>query len=364
MTTTDAGLSSLVTQLGRARASAMDVPAVLGSICSAIPGVLGVGGALLLLVDPPEGVRELTASDARAAWIGETQQQTDMGPLAGALRTWRPMLTADLTRIGPPAVAGAAAECGLGSSLVLPFDVDGDRVGVLQLLGEVQRPVEAAHAEMLRPLLDVLGARLADVRALRRTNALRPADPAPTHTGAAPNPTPPTGRIGPPAPAARAPRTARRTHRPGQRQADPGHGDARRSCAHAAEPFPRARPAHQERRRGEPRRPPSPPPRRTRDGQSLRVDHQRVADDPAAVEHPAGPRAHPARRATDAQPAPPRRQALRLTPPRSGERTVPRTYVTIGRMRLNRPRRYGECRASVVHDGVGADTWAIVRRRW
>ena len=225
MTTTDAGLSSLVTQLGRARASAMDVPAVLGSICSAIPGVLGVGGALLLLVDPPEGVRELTASDARAAWIGETQQQTDMGPLAGALRTWRPMLTADLTHIGPPAVAGAAAECGLGSSLVLPFDVDGDRVGVLQLLGEVQRPVEAAHAEMLRPLLDVLGARLADVRALRRANALRPADP--THTGAAPDPTPPTGRIGPPAPAPNAAQSAT-THPPAPDNAKPTRDTATR----------------------------------------------------------------------------------------------------------------------------------------
>ena len=35
-----------------------------------------------------------------------------MGPLPGALRTWRPMLTTDLARIGPPAVATAAAECG------------------------------------------------------------------------------------------------------------------------------------------------------------------------------------------------------------------------------------------------------------
>jgi hypothetical protein len=173
VTTTDAGLTSLVMQLGRARASAMDVPAVLGSICSAIPGVLGVGGAVLLLVNPPDGVPAITASDARALWLAETQQRTDMGPLPGALRTWRPMLTTDLARIGPPAVATAAAECGLGSSLVLPFDVDGDRVGVLQVLGEVQRPVEAGHAEVLRPLLDVLGARLADVRALRRAGTTR-----------------------------------------------------------------------------------------------------------------------------------------------------------------------------------------------
>jgi hypothetical protein len=103
--------------------------------------VLGVGGAVLLLVNPPDGVPAITASDARALWLAETQQRTDMGPLPGALRTWRPMLTTDLARIGPPAVAAAAAECGLGSSLVLPFDVDGDRVGVLQVLGEVQRPV-------------------------------------------------------------------------------------------------------------------------------------------------------------------------------------------------------------------------------
>src|SRR5690349_4455818 len=114
VTTTDAGLTSLVTQLGRARASAMDVPAVLGSICSAIPGMLGIGGAVLLLVNPPDGVPAITASDARALWLAETQQRTDLGPLAGALRTWRPMLTGDLTRIGPPAVAAAAVECGLG----------------------------------------------------------------------------------------------------------------------------------------------------------------------------------------------------------------------------------------------------------
>ena len=87
MTTTDAGLTSLVMQLGRARALAMDVPAVLGSICSAIPGVLGVGGAVLLLVNPPDGMPAITASDARALWLAETQQQTDMDPLPGALHT-------------------------------------------------------------------------------------------------------------------------------------------------------------------------------------------------------------------------------------------------------------------------------------
>ncbi len=194
MTTTDAGLLPLVLQLGRARAAAMDVPAVLTSVCSAMPSVLGVGGAVLLVVEPPNGIRALTASDARALWFGEAQQRADLGPLPGAVRTWRPMLTADLTRIGPPAVAAAAAECGLTSSLVLPFDVDGDRLGVLQLLGEAARPVEAAHAEVLRPLLDALAARLADVWALHRAGSSSPASHKPT-----PQTTAPPARVDDPA---------------------------------------------------------------------------------------------------------------------------------------------------------------------
>ena len=181
MTTTDVGLMPLVLQLGRARAAMMDVPAVLLSVCSALPGALGVSGAVLLLVDPAEGVSPLSASDARARWFGELQQRAGVGPLPGAVRTWRPTLTSDLTRIGHPAIAAAATESGLSSSLVLPFDVDGDRLGVLQLLGEASRPVAAAHAEALRPLLDTLAARLADVRALQQARcAERTATSPPT----------------------------------------------------------------------------------------------------------------------------------------------------------------------------------------
>lgn len=174
MTATDVGLMPLVMQLGRARASAMDVPVALASLCGAVSAAVGVAGAVILLAEPLEGVPTLTASDARAGWIGEIQQRAGGGPLGGALRTWQSMLTADMARIGPPAVAAAAAECGLVSSLVMPFEVNGERVGVLQLLGDAQRPVEPAHADILQPLLDVLAARLADVRALRLAKTARP----------------------------------------------------------------------------------------------------------------------------------------------------------------------------------------------
>ncbi len=174
MTPTDAGLMPLVLRLGRAAAATMDVTATLDSVCTTVPGVVGVGAAVLLLGNPPTGVPALTASDGRATWLGELQQHAEMGPLAGTLRTGRPMLTADLTRIGPPALAAAAAECGLVSSLALPIEYDGERLGALQLLGDARRPVEAADSEALRPLLDVLAARLVDVRALARDAAPRP----------------------------------------------------------------------------------------------------------------------------------------------------------------------------------------------
>ncbi|MBA3841516.1 MAG: GAF domain-containing protein [Actinobacteria bacterium] len=172
MTATDVSLMPFVMHLSRTRASRVDVRAMLGAACSAISGVVGVGGVVVLLVEPLDGCR-ISASDGRAGWIGDTQLQAEVGPMPGALRTGRPMLTVDITRIGPPAMAAAAAECGLTSSLVVPFGVDGERVGVLQLLGEAHRPVEPADAELVRPLLEVLAARLADVRDLRRARASR-----------------------------------------------------------------------------------------------------------------------------------------------------------------------------------------------
>jgi hypothetical protein len=191
-TTADAGLMPLVLELGRARASTMDVTAALDAVCSAVTQALEIGGAALLLVEPPCDTRELTTSDEHAAWIAEMQQRADMGPLPGALRTWRTMLTADLTRIGPPALAAAAAECGLVSSLVLPFGVEEERTGVLQLLADAYRPVGPADGHVVQPLLDVLAARLSDVRVLRRSsNAHTPlVVPSPVPHAPSPRPAP------------------------------------------------------------------------------------------------------------------------------------------------------------------------------
>jgi GAF domain-containing protein len=164
----DSSLMSLALHVGRMTAADLDLPAVLQQLCSALPISAGGAAAVIMLAEPPDVAPTLVvATDAQARWIGEAQRRAGSGPLPGVIRSGRPLLTPDLTRIGPPEVAAAAAESGLTSSLVVPLAAADERYGGLQLLGNARRPVEAAQADVVRPLLEVLVARLVDVRALR-----------------------------------------------------------------------------------------------------------------------------------------------------------------------------------------------------
>lgn len=168
MTAVSSPLVALALQVGRMTASDLDLPAVLGRMCTALPAATGAAAAVIMVAEPSEEESTLVASDAKARWIGEAQRQSWKGPLAGVIRTGRPLLTHDLTRLGPPELAAAAAESGLICSLAVPIVAGGQRFGGLQLLGDSRRPPEPAHGEAVQPLLDALAARLVDVRALRR----------------------------------------------------------------------------------------------------------------------------------------------------------------------------------------------------
>jgi transcriptional regulator with GAF, ATPase, and Fis domain len=170
VTTIDSATGSLVLQLGRTRAATMDLPAVLSAVCTALPSMVGVAGAVILLADPADACY---ASDAQAGWIGEAQRRSGSGPLPNALRSGRPAVTSDLTRIGPPELAAAADQCGLISSVVLLLEVDGERLGGLQLLGDAEQPLDPARADLARPVAEVLAARLADHRELQRLREAR-----------------------------------------------------------------------------------------------------------------------------------------------------------------------------------------------
>jgi GAF domain len=168
MTTIDSSLGALVWNLGRTCATGMDVSGQLSSVCAALPAALCVSGAVILLAEPLDASGAVVfASDGRAGWIGDCQRRAGDGPLASALRTGRPLLTPDMARIEPHEVAAAAAEYGFVGSMAIPLETIDGRLGALQLFGDFWRPVEARHADLIRPLVEVLVARLLDVRTIR-----------------------------------------------------------------------------------------------------------------------------------------------------------------------------------------------------
>ncbi|WP_345383205.1 GAF domain-containing protein [Pseudonocardia yuanmonensis] len=164
----------LTLQVGRTAVAGADLTSLLSSVCTALPTTLGVSGAAIVLVDSPDrvaGVAGVSASDTAAGRLGEMELRAGTGPVQGAVRSGRPMVTPDLTRIGPPELAAAAADTGLTCSVVVPLVVDGEPVGGLQLFGHPGRPVGDGHVDAVAGLAEVLSARIADVWALRRLTA-------------------------------------------------------------------------------------------------------------------------------------------------------------------------------------------------
>jgi hypothetical protein len=165
----DPGIMGLTLEIGRTAVAAADLGPLLQRICSTLPGTLGVPAAAIVLVDLPDTqLAGVTASGPDPARLGEMELRAGTGPVQGAVRSGRAMVTPDLTRIGPPELAAAAADTGLTCSVVVPLRVDGEPAGGLQLFGHPGRPVGDGHVDALAGLADVLSARLSDVCAVRR----------------------------------------------------------------------------------------------------------------------------------------------------------------------------------------------------
>lgn len=164
-------------QAGATSVAHADVAAMLSGICVALVPAARVDGAALLLQVPadPRDIegRRVFGSDTAATRLGEWQRDADAGPGPAAERGDRVLFTPDLTRSGPPALAAAAADCGLVRSLTVPVPVAGRTAGVLQLFarGGPDERLSDTLAEALRPVVAALGARIADVRELARLEA-------------------------------------------------------------------------------------------------------------------------------------------------------------------------------------------------
>jgi hypothetical protein len=166
------GVLGLALQVGRTPAADLDLGAMLSGVCAGLPAALGVSGAVIVLAEPPDPVSgAVFGSDEASARLGLLQHRAGSGPALGAVRSGRAMITPDLTRIGPPELAAAAADTGLVVSVAVPLALDGHPVGGLQLLGQPGVRMDSHLADELSPLVEALAARLADVRELSRCRA-------------------------------------------------------------------------------------------------------------------------------------------------------------------------------------------------
>jgi hypothetical protein len=169
-------LTDLALALSLRPVAGADPLRVLGEVAVEVAQALRVDGVVVLV--PAAGW--VRGSDETATLIGEIQRRDGQGPLLTVMRTMRPMLTPDLARIGPPALAALAAEIGLTTSAAVAIGTDG--LAALQLVGRAARPVENRHVDALAPVLGVLAARIADmveVDRLRRRVAAPVRPPAP-----------------------------------------------------------------------------------------------------------------------------------------------------------------------------------------
>lgn len=175
-------LTDLPLALARRPVAGLDPVRYLGAVADEIARALGVAGAVLVV--PATGW--VRGSDELATLVGEMQHRDGRGPLTTVLRTTRPMLTPDLTRIGPPALAALAADAGFGSAAAVALHADGRVVAALQVIGGPAPPVEMRHVEALGPVVDVLGARIADLVEIARLRRIP--GPPPSSTPAPPQP--------------------------------------------------------------------------------------------------------------------------------------------------------------------------------
>lgn len=163
----DEGLGRLALDIATSSAARLDVGATLMTVCTSLPAALGLAASVALLLDATDPSTYLVfASGPEAARLGELQRREGNGPVVNAIRSGRLLATGDLTRIGPPALAVAAEDTGLVSSVALPLVADGYVIGALQLLGTGEYPVTIHHATAARPIVDALAAKLSDARQL------------------------------------------------------------------------------------------------------------------------------------------------------------------------------------------------------
>jgi GAF domain-containing protein len=150
MTVSPAGLRQALDQLADLRTSPVTVEEALDQVAASADALFGVDGTTLMLVDRDQVLRNLAASDRRAALLEELQAEHGEGPCVDAFEDKEPVATDDLGQEDRwPAFSPDAARRHLLAVLASPIPYSEQAVGVVAVFAGEPHPWTEAEREAI-----------------------------------------------------------------------------------------------------------------------------------------------------------------------------------------------------------------------
>ena len=157
MTVSAEGLRQALDQLADLRTTAVTVAEALDRVVESADALFGVDGTTLMLVDRDQVLRNLAASDLRAALLEELQAEHGEGPCVDAFDDKQPVSADDLAREARwPAFAPDAARRHLLAVLASPIPYSEQAVGVVAVFAAEPHPWTEAEREAIVAFTDLV----------------------------------------------------------------------------------------------------------------------------------------------------------------------------------------------------------------
>ena len=157
MTVSGEGLRQALDQLADLRTTPVTVEEALDRVVEAADALFGVDGTTLMLVDRDQVLRNLAASDLRAALLEELQAEHGEGPCVDAFDDKQPVSADDLAREARwPAFAPDAARRHLLAVLASPIPYSEQAVGVVAVFAAEPHPWTEAEREAIVAFTDLV----------------------------------------------------------------------------------------------------------------------------------------------------------------------------------------------------------------
>jgi GAF domain-containing protein len=156
MTVSAAGLRQALDQLADLRSSPVTVEEALERVVASADALFGVDGTALMLVDRDQELRNLAASDPRAALLEDLQAEHGEGPCVDAFDDKQPVAADDLGQEDRwPAFAPAAARH-LLAVLASPIPYSDQAVGVVAVFAADPHAWTEAEHEAIVAFTDLV----------------------------------------------------------------------------------------------------------------------------------------------------------------------------------------------------------------